>query len=141
LIVRDVFVFFAGKTYYRAFRGVKKVKAPLKTLRNVPLYVLPQTKKIISRTFKIRGTLVFLYPKRERERERNSEKKSKSKCKSKSKSERGKGKKKRQGKGQGKGKRESTKALAILFLNRLGQSEKSANYTVLYRKEQYSMYS
>jgi hypothetical protein len=37
--------------------------------------------------------------------------------------------------------RESTKALAILFLNRLGQNEKSANYTVLYRKEWYSMYS
>jgi hypothetical protein len=36
--------------------------------------------------------------------------------------------------------RESTKALAILFLNRLGQSEKSANYTVLYRKERYSIY-
>jgi hypothetical protein len=28
--------------------------------------------------------------------------------------------------------RESTKALAILFLNRLGQSEKSSNYTLLY---------
>jgi hypothetical protein len=36
--------------------------------------------------------------------------------------------------------RESTKALAILFLNGLGQNEKSANYTVLYRKERYSMY-
>ncbi len=47
----------------------------------------------------------------------------------------GKGKRKGQGKGQGKGQererereRESTKALAIFFLNRLGQSEKSANY-------------
>jgi hypothetical protein len=31
---------------------------------------LPQTKKIISRTFKIRGTLVFLCPKERKERER-----------------------------------------------------------------------
>jgi hypothetical protein len=30
---------------------------------NAPLYVLPQAKKIISRTFKIRGALVFLFPK------------------------------------------------------------------------------
>jgi hypothetical protein len=42
--------------------------------RNAPLYVLLQTKKIISRTFKIRGTLVFLCPKeREREIERERE--------------------------------------------------------------------
>jgi hypothetical protein len=55
----------------------------------------------------------------------------------------GKGQGRGQGKGQGKGmrERESTKALAIIFLNRLGQNEKSANYTVLYRKEWYSMYS
>jgi hypothetical protein len=49
---------------------------PRKTPRKVPLYVLPQTKKIISRTFKIRDTLVFLCPKereRERERERGRE--------------------------------------------------------------------
>ncbi len=46
---------------------------------HAPLYVLPQTKKIISRTFKIRGTLVFLCPReierkrREREQERERE--------------------------------------------------------------------
>jgi hypothetical protein len=43
--------------------------------------------------------------------------------------------------GKGKRERERTKAQAIIFLNRPGQSEKSANYTVLYRKERYSMYS
>jgi hypothetical protein len=47
----------------------------------------------------------------------------------------------RNGQKKGKGERESTKALAILFLNRLVQSEKSTNYTVLFRKEQYSTYS
>jgi hypothetical protein len=31
------------------------------------------------------------------------------------------------------------KSGVIIFLNRPGQSEKSVNYTVLYRKEQYSM--
>jgi hypothetical protein len=43
-------------------------------------------------------------------------------------------KEKRKGKrkGQGKGKSESTKALVILFLNHLGQGEKSVNYSVLY---------
>jgi hypothetical protein len=43
--------------------------APSKIPRNAPLYVMPQTKKMISWTFKIRGILVFLCPK-ERERER-----------------------------------------------------------------------
>jgi lipocalin len=52
----------------------------------------------------------------------------------------GKGQEKGKGQGKGKGERESTKALTILFLNCLGQSKKSANYTVLYRKERYSMY-
>jgi hypothetical protein len=33
--------------------------------------------------------------------------------------------------------RESTNALAILFLNRLGRRKKSANNAVLYRKEYY----
>jgi hypothetical protein len=48
------------------------------------------------------------------------------------------------GKGKGKEKekeRERTNARAILFLNRLGQSEKSTNYTVLYRIERYSRYT
>jgi hypothetical protein len=47
-----------------------------------------------------------------------------------------KGKVKERGKGR---ERERKKAWAILFLNCLGQSEKSANYIVLYRKERYSM--
>jgi hypothetical protein len=118
----------------------------------MPHYMFcPRQKKIISRTFKIRGTLVFLCPKererqRERERERESKSKSESESESKSESRKGEEKEKGTGKGTGKGKgkereRESTKALAIFFLNRLGQSEKSANYTLLYRKERYSMYS
>jgi hypothetical protein len=48
--------------------GSKRSRPPRKIPRNAPLYVLPQTKKIISRTFKIRGTLVFLCPK-ERDKE------------------------------------------------------------------------
>jgi hypothetical protein len=54
----------------------------------------------------------------------------------------GKAKGKEMGKGTGKSEsererereRESIKALAILFLNCLGQTEKSANYTALYGK-------
>ncbi len=46
----------------------------------------------------------------------------------------GKGKRKRKGQGKQKGKGESTIAQAILFINRLGQADKSANYTVLYGK-------
>jgi hypothetical protein len=38
--------------------------------RNAPLHVLPQTKKIISWTFKISGTLGIFMSQRERERER-----------------------------------------------------------------------
>ncbi len=36
--------------------------------------------------------------------------------------------------GKGKREREREKARTIIFLNRLGQSENSANYTVLYGK-------
>ncbi len=59
--------YFFAKTYKWAFCRVFK-----KNPRNAPLYVLPQSKKIISRTFKIRGALVFLCPD-ERQRERESE--------------------------------------------------------------------
>ncbi len=48
-------------------------------------------------------------------------------------------KRERAKKGEGKRERERTKAQAILFLNCPGQSEKSTNYTVLYRKERCSM--
>jgi hypothetical protein len=37
---------------------------------------------------------------------------------------------------KGKRERERTKVWAIIFLNRSGHSEKSANYTVQYMKEQ-----
>ncbi len=64
----------------RAVLGSKKSRPPQKIPRNYPLYVLPQTKKLISRTFKIRGTLVFFCPKereskraRKRDREREWE--------------------------------------------------------------------
>jgi lipocalin len=51
----------------------------------------------------------------------------------------GKGKKKeREGKERER-EREKKKAQAVIFPNRPGQSEISVNYTVLYRKEQYSM--
>jgi hypothetical protein len=63
-------------------------------------YVLPQTKKIISRTFKIRGTLVFLCPK-ERDKDRVRARKGKKKGKEK---EKRKGKRKGKGQGTGKGK-------------------------------------
>jgi IMP cyclohydrolase len=55
--------FFAGKTYNGTFlgifRGSKRSMPPRKIPRNAPLYVLPQTKKIISRAFKIRCALVL----------------------------------------------------------------------------------
>jgi hypothetical protein len=59
--------------------GSKRSRLPRKASTNAPGYVLPWTKKIIFRTFKIRGTLVFLCPK---EREREGERKSKSKSES-----------------------------------------------------------
>jgi hypothetical protein len=40
---------------------VKRSWPPRKTPRNAPLYVLPAKKKIISRTFKISGTLIAKY--------------------------------------------------------------------------------
>jgi hypothetical protein len=102
--------------------GVKKASAPRKIPRNAPSYVLPQTKKIISRTFKIRGTLVFLCPK-ERGRERESDR------------ERART---RARKGKGTRETEKTKAWVIIFPNCPAQNENSANYTVLYMEERYS---
>jgi hypothetical protein len=89
-------------------------------------------KKIISKTFRIRGTLVFLCPKereieREREQEKSeSESKSERESESESESESETGTRK----GTGKGKEIRRKARAIIFLNRPGHSEKSANYTI-----------
>jgi hypothetical protein len=70
----------------------------------------------------------FFVPKRERGRESKSESESESKSKS------------RKGKGKGK-ERERTEVLVMIFLNRPCKNEKSGNYTVLYMKERYSMYS
>jgi hypothetical protein len=134
--------FFAGKTYNGTFRGV------FKKPQQMPHYMVCfRQKKIISRTFKIRGTLVFLCPK-ERERERGgskskSESKSENKSESESKSKSGKGKEKGTGKRKGKRKeRERESESPGDFISKcLVQSEKSANYIILDRKERYSMYS
>jgi hypothetical protein len=112
----------------------------------MPHYMFSPRQQIISRTFKIKGTLVFLCPKererargqeregeqeqereqergRERERERERERDR----------ERGR-ERERDRESERERQKESTKALVILFLNRLGQTEKSTNYTVLYGK-------
>jgi hypothetical protein len=67
--------FFDLSVMKGAIMGSKRSRPPGKIPRNAPLYVLPHTRKITSRTFKIRGTLVFLCPK-ERESERVRERKS-----------------------------------------------------------------
>jgi hypothetical protein len=94
LKVRDNVIFFAGKTYNGAFRyaqdnlGVKKFSAPSKNSQKCPIICFAPDKKIIYRTLKIRGALVFLCPKeRERERERESKRESKSESKSERESE------------------------------------------------------
>jgi hypothetical protein len=70
------------------------------------------------------GILMSKERERESESERERAKKGEGKVKGKRKRER---------------ERERTKARAILLLTRLGQSEKSSNYTVLYKIEWYSM--
>jgi hypothetical protein len=47
---------------------VKKVKAPSKNPKKCPIICFAPDKKIISRTLKIRGALVFLCPKEGEER-------------------------------------------------------------------------
>ncbi len=82
LKVRDIIFFFAGKTYNGAFcgvcyaqdnLGVKKVSAPSKIPQKCPIVCFAPEKKIISRTFKIRGALVFLCPKEGEERREKRE--------------------------------------------------------------------
>ncbi len=95
----------------RAVLGSKKSRPPQKIPRNAPLYVLPQTKKLLSRTFKIRGTVhwYFSVPKRERESEQERERA-----------------RARVGKERVREReRERTKVQAIIFINRLGKNEKS----------------
>jgi hypothetical protein len=54
--------------------GVEKVSAPSKNPMKCPIICFaPDKKKLISRTFKIRGTLVFSVPKRERASEQERE--------------------------------------------------------------------
>jgi hypothetical protein len=81
-------IFFAG--YAEDNLGVKKVLAASKNPKNSPLYIcFAPHKKILSRTFKIRGTLVFLcLRERERERERARARKGKEKGKRKRRRER-----------------------------------------------------
>ncbi len=62
------YFFFAGKTYNGAFRG-----APSKNPKKCPIICFAPAKKIISRTFKIRGALVFLCPKEKEERREKKE--------------------------------------------------------------------
>jgi hypothetical protein len=64
-----------------------------KTPRNAPLYVLPQTKKNISRAFQPEVHWYFYVPKRERARAR---------AKGRARARAGKGKRKEQRKGKGK---------------------------------------
>jgi hypothetical protein len=109
-IVRDIIFFFRGQNIYGAglcsgqFMGPKRSRPPQKTLRNAPLYVLTQTKKLISRTFKIRD---FYFPMCEREiggeRARGRESKGKSESESQSQCQSGKGKETGKGTGKGKG--------------------------------------
>jgi hypothetical protein len=54
------------------FRG-QKGRGPLEKPQEMPHYMFYPDKKIISRTFKIRGSLVFLCPKEEERRERREE--------------------------------------------------------------------
>jgi hypothetical protein len=83
LKVLEIIFFFWGKTYNRAFLGVfrggldlfdpkialrypqdslgvKKVSGPLEKPREMPHYMFFPRKKIISRTFKISGTLIVI---------------------------------------------------------------------------------
>ncbi len=87
---------------------------PLEKLREMPHYMFCPRQKIISRTFKIRGTLVFFMSRRERESESESESKSESGSESKSESESGKGRESERDrvgdrKGTGKGKERERK--------------------------------
>ncbi len=84
---------------------------PLKKSQEMPhyTYVFPQTKKILARTVKIRGTLVFLCPK-ERERERERERKREREIEQEQERER---KRERE--------RDRTKVRAIKFLSRPGK--------------------
>ncbi len=80
----------------------QKGEGPLEKPQEMPITCFAPDKKIISRTFKIRGTLVFLCRK-ERDSKSKSENESKSESERKSESKSGKGKEKGTGKETGKG--------------------------------------
>jgi hypothetical protein len=83
--------------------------------------------KIISRTFKIRGTLVFLCPKeRERERDRGGERAREKERERERERERGRGREKER---ETERDREE-KSVGHFISKPPGQSEKPANYTV-----------
>jgi hypothetical protein len=78
LKVREI-IFFAGKTHNGAFKGIflggRDLVDPSK-IPKCPIMCFGPEKKIISHTFRIRGTLVFLCPyiyEREKERRERRE--------------------------------------------------------------------
>jgi hypothetical protein len=146
--------------YQRTINWGQKGQGPLEKSQEMSHYVFCHSqRKIIYCTFRIWGALVFLCPKdrervreskkergeRDRKRERERERESEQELEGERKLDRERawvwerarereqehGKRKGQDKGKGKKERERTKARAIIFLNRLGQSKKSAYYTVL----------
>jgi hypothetical protein len=77
LKVRDIIFFSQAKHiiwhFAGFFEGVKKVKASSKNPKKCPIICFAPDEKIISRTFKIRGALVFLFPKEGEERREKRE--------------------------------------------------------------------
>ncbi len=118
--------------------GVKRSRPPRKIPGNALLNVLPQIKKNNIQDFqnKLEVHRYFYVLKRERERERA---RARAKARAKARVGKGKGKKKER-EGKEREREREKKAQAVIFPNRPSQSEISVNYTVLYRKEQYSMY-
>ncbi len=104
---------------------MKKLKAPSKNPKKCPIICFAPDKKIISRTLKIRGALVFLCPKegeerREERRETRDERRE-------TRDERRESERQETRNERRVSKR--IKVLAIIFLNCLGQNEKSADFT------------
>jgi hypothetical protein len=90
---------------------------------------LPQTKKRISRTFKIRGALVFLCPKEgEEKREKKEERRETRDERREKRDKRQETREDRRETRDEKRVSERIKVRAIIFLNCPGQNEKSAKY-------------
>ncbi len=105
------------------FEGVKKVVAPSINPKKCPIICFaPDKKKTISRTFKIRGALVFLCPKEgEETREKKDQRQETRDERRETRDERREMRDKRRVS-------ERIKVLVIIFLNCPGQNEKSAKY-------------